>query len=102
MVFKLDANGACFFINDSFLKRFGYTEGDIEGFNWESVIHEDDREDVKKKWQRAIEKKSRFYNEQRVFTQSGEVVNCKVIGYPVLENGHLKEFYGTVDELRPK
>lgn len=103
MVFKLDREGSCFYVNDAFLKEFGYTDNDVEGFNWESIIHPDDREDVKKKWQRAIEKKSRYVNVQRIVTSDGITILCKVVGYPVIESGNLKEFYGTVDEIsRPE
>jgi PAS domain S-box-containing protein len=98
MTFKMDKNGSCTFINDSFLKCFGYAENDILEFSFENIIHEDDVPGIRLKWQRAIDKKSRFYDEQRIYDVHGTEFKVIVRAYPVIEdNGNLKEFYGTID-----
>jgi PAS domain S-box-containing protein len=74
----------------------------MKGFNWESVIHNDDIEDVRERWKRAIEKKSRYAEEQRIVCSDGKSVLVRVIGYPIIENGELREFYGTVNLIEPE
>jgi PAS domain S-box-containing protein len=97
MKFSMDHQGSCTFINEAFLKMFGYTWRDLEGFNWESVIHDDDIEEVQARWKSAIQKRSRYTGEQRIVCANGECKYVRVTGYPIVENGELKGFYGTVE-----
>lgn len=99
MTFRFDGEGRCKFINEAFLKTFGYTERDMLGFNWESIIDDDDLEDVRDKWKRAIQTKSRYFNEQKMWNIKREQKLVRVIGYPIIEEGVLAEFYGTLDIL---
>lgn len=97
MCFRVNNEGACISINDAFLKQFGYIESDITGFSFENTIHEDDLPEARQKWQRAIDKCSRFYDEQRVYDKKGELYSVIVRAYPIVHDGKLKEFVGTID-----
>ena len=97
MRFKMDDSGACTFINDAFLKCFGYTEKDVLEFSFENLVHDADVPEMREKWTRAIEKKGRFYDEQRIIHINGEIYNCVVRAYPIIDNGILKGYEGTID-----
>jgi PAS domain S-box-containing protein len=99
MTYRMDKTGSCTFINDAYLKQFGYTERDILGHNWESIIHEDDLEEVQQRWKRAIEIKGRYYSEHRIYDGQGDVHRVCSIGYPVVIDEQLQGFYGTADEI---
>jgi PAS domain S-box-containing protein len=97
MNFRMDDHGACTFINDAFLKFFGYSEKDVLGFSWESIIADEDIEEVREKWDRAIEKANRFYGEYGICDIHGHCHQCVVRAYPICEGPLLKGFYGTID-----
>lgn len=97
MIFRLDDKAGCIFINEAFLKSFGYNERDILGHNWESIIHDEDLEETLNRWARAIKTKSRFYNEQRIWHCNGELQDVRIVGYPIVNDNKLEGFYGTID-----
>jgi PAS domain S-box-containing protein len=97
MSFRMDSGGAIVFINDAFLKFFGYSEKDVMGFAWESIVNGEDLRHVQEKWERTIEKQSRFYDEHGLCDVDGKCHDCIVRAYPICEGSVLKGFYGTVD-----
>jgi PAS domain S-box-containing protein len=101
MCFRMDKVGACISINDAFLKFFGYSEHDIMDYSFENVIHEEDVPEMRLKWARAIEKKSRFSDEQRIVDVNGGVHHCLVRAYPIMDGENLMEFTGTIDLMQP-
>ena len=97
MIFRLDKNGACTFINDAFLKFFGYTEHDVLKYSFESIIKQEDLPHLQEKIKRAIETENDFYSEHRICDIAGAEFPCIVRGFKILEQGKLKEFWGTID-----
>jgi len=100
MLFRCDSVSSCTFVNDAFLRAFGYTWRDMEGFNWESVIHEDDIDEVRERWGRSIATKSRYVGVQNIVCADKEIKTVTVTGYPIIENGCLKGFKGTIDFVK--
>lgn len=97
MTFKMNDEGGCTFINEVFLREFGYGEKDILGYGFESVVHEDDVQEMRVKWQRAISQKGRFYDEQRIWDAQRNTHECIVRGFPRLEGDQLVEFLGIIE-----
>lgn len=98
MLFESDNTGAVIFINDAFLKHFGYTDSDILGFGYEGVVHPGDRKEMREGWEYAIERGSKFTDEQRILnTRTGKYERCCVRAYPISEDGKLSQFAGTID-----
>ncbi len=97
MTFKVDKHGACTFINDAFLKCFDYSEKDVLGFAFENLVHDEDVKEMRDKWARCIEKKTKFIDEQRIFTKDAKALNCLVRAIPLIEGDELHGFYGTID-----
>jgi PAS domain S-box-containing protein len=97
MNFRMDSTGAITFINDAFLKFFGYSEKDVLGFAWESTVRDSDLKHVQEKWTRVIDKQSRFYEEYGICDIEGACHECIVRAYPICEREVLKGYYGTID-----
>ena len=97
MTFRVDAHGECTEVNEVFLKKFGYLEGDVLGFAFEQIVHNDDVPEMRIKWERAISSKGRYYDEQRIFKSNSEAVKCCVRAFPVLLRGELIEFIGYIE-----
>lgn len=98
MLFKLDAGGACIFINDAFLKWFSYTEKDILDHGWESIICGKDLPEVLATIDRAIKNKTGFYTEHKICDRQGQEYECIVRGYAIKNtDGELFQFFGTID-----
>jgi PAS domain S-box-containing protein len=97
MYFKIYPDGACYFINDAFLRNFGWQESDVLEFGFENLVHPDDRNEMQLKWQKAIDTKTSFKDVQRIRDVHGEYHNCTVTAHPVVIKGQLKKFKGIID-----
>jgi PAS domain S-box-containing protein len=64
MLFKIAPDGKCFFINEAFLKHFGWHESDVLDFGFEDLVHDDDRPEIRLKWQKAIDTQANFKDTQ--------------------------------------
>lgn len=99
MIFKLDEKAECVFINRAFLNHFGWLEKDIVGKNWENVIEPEELQLVTLKWERAIDTKSNYKNEQHILTYDNNSHFCLVQASPILIDGELKGFYGIIEMI---
>lgn len=97
MIFRMNHEGACTFINDSFLKFFGWVESDVLDYAFEDVVHPEDVPDMRLKWQKAISTKKPFKDDQRIRDVNGVYHDCIVRAHPVVLDMELAEFSGTID-----
>lgn len=98
MTFHMSHEGCCTFINDAFLKFFGCTEADVLEFAFENMVHEDDLMELRTKWTRAIDHKTAYRDEQRIRHKlSGKFYNAVIKADPIVVDGELKSFYGTIE-----
>lgn len=88
-------------ISPVFLRMFGYVEKDIIGNDWEIIIAEEDREEVRRKWERAAAKQITYRNEQILVDSDGARYKCLVRGWPIpaVEGETFRGFYGTIEVL---
>lgn len=100
MIFRMNDEGACVFINDAFLKTFGCTESEILDFAFENLVHDDDVAEMRLKWQKAITTKTAFKDEQRIIDCNNVFHKCRVVAHPIVVDGRLIEFSGIIDLLK--
>ena len=74
-VWQADANGMTVHINPFMLKLLGRQDDEILGDGWVNIVHEDDRERVRREWRSAIENKRDFHLHYRWVSSSGETIN---------------------------
>lgn len=90
-------------INDVFLTKFGYPEEDILRTGYESIVQDTDLNRLKVKWRRAVETRSRFYEQINLYKKNGEVVPVCVRGFPDIDDKEKlqPEYYVTFEILKP-
>lgn len=96
MTFRLSATGECVSISSIFLRFFGWTEKDMLGTDWDFCIAKQSHADVMAKWDKAIAKKQHYRNDQFMVDSDGNEHYCRVEGYPMIDDGVLQYFHGTV------
>lgn len=100
MKFYMGPDGACTFINDAFLRCFKWTEADVLGYSFESIVEEEDVEEMRLKWNMSINRRSKFNDEQRIKDSSGVAHKCCVKASPVISGGELVKFVGTIEIIK--
>lgn len=100
MIFRTDKLGQWTMINRAFLRQFGWIEQDVEGWNWENIIEQQDLANVREKWERAIENKSSFRDEVYILTADNNAKLCLVQASPICTDKELKGFYGTIEIIK--
>lgn len=102
MTFELSSDLAVTKISPSFLRKFGWTERDIIGTDWEFCIGKRSLDDVKFRWERSVRKHTTYQNEQWILDSDQVEHFCSVRGYPMEdETGALLGFFGTVEMIKP-
>lgn len=73
-VFIANKTGGIVWVNSRFLKRTGTTYQEIEGTNWYSIIHNEDRAETIKLYEASVESRTSFYHKFRVVNQQTKEV----------------------------
>jgi PAS domain S-box-containing protein len=75
----------------------GFTFEELKGDGWINVIHPDDRELVKRKWDQAVIENREFSESIRYVTHNGNIYNVHVDVYRQLDSKHrLRGYLGVV------
>ena len=75
----------------------GFTFEELKGDGWINVIHPDDRDMVRRKWNQAVHENREFSESIRYVTHSGEIYNVHVDVYRQLDSHHkLRGYLGVV------
>lgn len=64
-LFETDKTGKLIWTNEAFYKITGQTQTDMEGYDWLSFIHEDEREQVIKEFSSCLKMSRKFYVETK-------------------------------------
>lgn len=100
MTFRLDARKRCTQISETFLRRFGYTERDMLGLDWDFCIAPRSRAKVAREWKRAFERRAMYRNDQIIIASDGIEYECLVRGFPMFNSfDELVGYFGTVEIL---
>jgi len=92
-LFEVDKNGNLIWINEKFYEVTGKTQSDMEGYDWITYIHDEEREDFLKEFQSCINMGRKFEFE----TRSSDNKRLKFVGYPYKINE--KEHHGFLFHL---
>jgi PAS domain S-box-containing protein len=75
----------------------GFTFEELKGDGWINVIHPEDREMVRRKWDQAVSENREFSESIRYVTHSGEIYNVHVDVYRQLDSkNNLRGYLGVV------
>jgi PAS domain S-box-containing protein/putative nucleotidyltransferase with HDIG domain len=85
------------FVNHGFFPLTGYKAEDVllnNKISYEDIIHPDDRETVREKVNKAIEKSKQFYLEYRITTASGKIKWVSEVGKVITLEPHNMQLLG--------
>jgi PAS domain S-box-containing protein len=83
-LFETDKTGKLTWTNEAFYKITGQTQTDMEGYDWLSFIHEDEREQVIKEFSSCLKMSRKFYVETK--TMKGKNVILSGYAYKLGED----------------
>tara|TARA_Y100000296_G_C5086112_1_gene212480 strand:+ start:166 stop:762 length:597 start_codon:yes stop_codon:yes gene_type:complete len=97
-LFETDEDGRLVWTNEPFFELTGQTISDVEGFDWLTYVHEDDREEFFSEFASCIDMNRKF---QREVTTSDEK-HVRMLGFPykVNEEEH-GGFLISISEIKP-
>ena len=100
-VWSASPDGAVDFVNERLLEFVGLSSYDILGWNWESVIHSDDRAKFVSDWRAAVKDGLSMESEVRVRRADGQYCWFFVRNVPLRdEAGHVIKWYGSGIEIQ--
>ncbi|MEM7554769.1 MAG: ATP-binding protein [Cyanobacteria bacterium P01_A01_bin.84] len=69
---------------------------ELEGDSWLNIIHPEDRDRLKKSWEKALKTKSFYEQECRIITESNNYCYFLIRAIPIFcDNGDIREWAGT-------
>jgi PAS domain S-box-containing protein len=99
-VWSASPDGALEFVNERLLKFVGLPSDDILGWNWESVLHPDDRARFFARWRAALKDGRSLESEIRLRRADGQHRWFFVRSVPVRdEAGNITKWYGSSIEI---
>ena len=94
-IFRTDADGACTYVNDSWLATAGLKNGEWEGAGWARALHPDDKDRVFDGWAKAVAEQRDYRADFRWIKPDGSWSWVDVIGRPELDlEGSVMGFIG--------
>jgi len=73
-IWQSDANGMTVHVNEFMLKLLGRQDDEILGDGWMNIIHEDDRERVRREWDMAVRGKRNFHLHYKWVDRTGQSI----------------------------
>lgn len=77
----------------------GQTLDQYRGFGWMDAIHPMDRPRVERRWRTAVAGQKRYETQYRQRTRAGKYRWFAAYGVPVIENGAVAEWIGTITDI---
>ena len=81
-IFRTDADGACTYVNDSWLQTAGLKNGEWEGEAWARALHPDDKERVFEGWALAVDEQRDYRADFRWIRPDGSCSWVDIIDRP--------------------
>ena len=96
-------DGAVDFVNQRWQELTGLSPEDALGWNWETVVHPDDRAAFVAHWHAAVRNGESMEHEARVRRQNGEYRWLFIRNVPVRDkNGNIVKWYGTSVDIEDR
>jgi PAS domain S-box-containing protein len=97
-LFHADAAGRCTFVNPTFCELTGLTPRGASEQSWLECVHPDDRGEIERAWQRAVEREAPFRAEHRIQPSMGSPFRVVTECAPVSE-APVGGFAGSITRL---
>ena len=97
-VFEIDDEGSCQYTNTSYQEIFGINLVESLTRDWREFLYEEDREDVSKKWEAAIEEMDTFSMDCRILRPDGICRWVHVHSEPVFSDEGAR-YTGTIEDI---
>ena len=99
-IFRTDAQGHCFYVNNRWMEMAGITSDEAMGQGWSEAIHIGDRERVFSEWYQAAQSNANFRTECRFQRPDGKVFWVISQATPERdEEGNIVAYFGTVTDI---
>ena len=100
MVWTADADGRVDFVNRRVLDYTGVSEQALKGWDWEAVVHPDDRAACRATWEKALAGGERSENEMRLRRADGVYRWHHGSGVPMHgHDGRVQRWFGVVTDV---
>ena len=74
-LFETDKTGKLIWTNEAFYRVTGQTQADMEGYDWLSFLHEDEREQVIKEFSSCLKMSRKFYVETKTVEEKEVILS---------------------------
>ena len=98
-LFRTDAGGACTYVNRTYETICGQSAARLMGNGWLGTLHPEDLQRVASEWQLATDKIEPFSSRYRLRRFDGTVVWVSGKGAPVVVDGKLIGYVGSVEDV---
>lgn len=102
-IFKADRNGECIWVNTAYTLITGKSIEDLKGHGWISLVHDEDREIVRREWDAAVKDIRRFELPYKVVNdRMGTTYLVKCTSYPIIVKNEITGYIGVwsiIDKL---
>lgn len=96
LLWRADKNGKVLWVSKAIKEHLGeVNDSSFLGWSWLNLIHHDDRERVRERWEEAIEDQSEVVDEYRAVGQGGFIYHVAAYARPVMVNGQVDGWQGS-------
>lgn len=96
-IFRTDVDGRCLYVNEQWCEISGFSEAEAFGDGWGQAIHPEDREEVFRVWNKAVEASVPFSHQYRFLRPDGSAT--MVFGRAVAEYDDSDQIIGYVGSI---
>ncbi len=99
-IFQINQNNECTYVNDFWSQITGQETSMALGYGWLQTIHPDDREQIHRQWNQAIEQQTYYQGEGRCIKSDGTICffYCQAIP-EVDQDGVFTGYIGTLTDI---
>ncbi|MES2884587.1 MAG: diguanylate cyclase [Pseudomonadota bacterium] len=98
-LFRTDADGACIYVNRTYETICGQSAARLMGNGWLGIVHPEDLQRVARDWQAATDSVGQFDSRYRLRKPDGVVAWVSGKGAPVMVEGKLIGYVGSVEDV---
>jgi PAS domain S-box-containing protein len=98
-IFYSDTNGRTLWVNRTYCRLFGITDGEVIGLGWKRLISPEAKESYISEWMSAVADKREFEFIADHVSSEGEEITCRIVAYPMVVNDNFKGHVGFVEQL---
>ena len=101
LLWRADALGRVIWVSRAIKEQMGHVDdSDYFGWGWLNMVHPDDRDQVRERWEQSVRDACDAQDEYRVVTRTGSVIHVKSHARPVFVAAKLNGWQGRHEILR--